>query len=239
MASHDRSQSILFPVSSTVETRDTGVQHVCPHQVSYWPGKQRNTTDGSHRAIHHAQAFLRMFVRIWKDQSLKSYSWLYSLNNQLKKSLSRLLAEVLENPNTEESLTSLELIDVTLRLYETSILVAGKTWAPLMQMRRKALERSGLDPHVFHSSQSGLTSGCLCGLVINLDTPVRPEDAIHGVGERDSILLDRQNSYPFGSAQVLTPSLDTTVVDPTSFLPVPFTWYDWDTVGVPSTQLDI
>jgi hypothetical protein len=135
------------------------------------------------RAIKHNHAFLQIFTQLCTDPMFEPFQWIYPGTYQPLQALSLLLADLLENPLSDEAPTSRGLIDATFALYRMDEGIVGyddgqghqfrkrnlsrfgkEAWSMLTNARRRALQQIGQDPHVLWPIHSGFPHGrCICG----------------------------------------------------------------------------
>ncbi|KAF2096748.1 hypothetical protein NA57DRAFT_78343 [Rhizodiscina lignyota] len=119
-------------------------------------------------AISHFHAYIEKYVVLCTEPAFGPFQWIYPGNYQPLQAVSVLLADLAENPKSNEASTSRYLIDSVFSLLEheggvvaehdghlhpRGLPKAGKAaWKMLWQLRRRALRRMGVDPSVLWAS---------------------------------------------------------------------------------------
>lgn len=158
-----------------------------------------------------------------------------------------LLADLLQNPWSDDASLSRGLVDAIFDLYQVDegmvsrndpprrkLSTSGKdAWSMLVRTRKKALEHIGQDPHVLFPQRLATSDFCLCGERIAGRDPRRPDrdeqpqlQSAHGQWtERPTTPM---NAYGLAEEeQGSIPAQDDLIGN------VDFDWLEWDaSVGV-------
>jgi hypothetical protein len=213
---------VLYPLApstkachtvATFETWAAMLLHLMMHRsfcILYQPFFRSAITTQNHAiregTLHHAQAYVALFLRLCEHPNSGHYHWTYPRIYQPLQALSLLLADLLSSPNStsqdrEISSISRGLIDSVFELYEAGegfvnepkarrrqLSAEGNlAWTMLLQARRAALERMNQDSHILIPS-STLSTGesCICGkrIAVELRSLYIPRST-SGLLERD------------------------------------------------------
>lgn len=168
---------------------------------------------------------------------------MYPGTYQPLQALALLLADLLQQPNSDEAPLTRGLVDAIFDLYQVGegmvsqndppqrqLSAAGReAWSMLVRARKIALERVGQDSHVLLPTSVSASDFCVCGERI---VASRPGQGTHHASAEQSSVSQMAALQPEGSLGLTDPTMNQMNIPGVSF-----DWDEWDAYIGDSTGL--
>lgn len=203
-------------------------------------------------AIKHAQAFLQLFIRVCNDPISEPYHWMYPGTYQPLQAVSLLLADLLQQPHSDDAELSRGLIDAIFELYQVDEGIVSQNdpprrqlspsgrdaWTMLARTRQRALQQIGIDHHVLFPSNGVIASNrCICGEKISVEGHDAGSGTYHDLRAASAGPAVRASGIGSPLPKATHDSAVELGPDEMLYDQVDFDWHAWDNALGPSVGL--